>query len=73
MFKSSALKSGATHQSKAPPSQLKISKGSDLNIRGAPSVQGLILRVQDLRQRSDLENQGAPSVQGPTLGVEVLL
>ena len=49
------------------------SKGSDLDIRGAPSVQGLILRVQDLRKRSDLENQGAPSVQGSARVSRVLI
>ena len=41
--------SGEPNQPKAPLSEFKACKGSDLNIMGAPSVQGPSLGVQDLR------------------------
>ena len=41
-------KTGALHQSKALSSEFKIYKRSDLKVRRAPLVQGLILGVQDL-------------------------
>ena len=43
---SSDFKSGAPHQSKAPCSEFRGDKSSDFKIRGAPSVQGSMLRVQ---------------------------
>ena len=63
------LKSGVPHQSKAPSSEFRGGKSSDLKIRGAPSVQGSILGVQGDKS-SDFKIRGAPSVQGSILGVQ---
>ena len=64
------LKSGAPHQSKAPSSEFRGGKSSDFKIRGAPSVQGSILGVQEVVRVLILKIRGAPSVQGSILGVQ---
>ena len=53
------LKSGAPHQSKAPSSEFRGDKSSDFKIRGAPSVQGSILGVQEVIRVLILKS-GAP-------------
>ena len=59
------LKSGAPHQSKAPSSEFRRDKSSDLNIQSkAPSSE---FRGD---KSSDLKIRGAPSVQGSIVGVQ---
>ena len=41
------LPSGAAHQSQAPASEFRGDRSSDFKIRGAPSVPGSILGVQE--------------------------